>query len=57
MGSSEGFECKACGTKFASASELAEHGKTHTGVEINYHAGHEHFTCDACGTVFTVKKS
>lgn len=52
MESSERFECKACGTKFASASSLAEHGKSHAGAETNEHAGHEHFTCNACGTVF-----
>lgn len=52
MGTSKEFECKACGTRFASAEELAAHGKMHTGEAADDHSGHEHFTCNACGTVF-----
>lgn len=52
MNTNEGFECKACGTRFASADELAQHGKQHAGMEADDHAGHEHFTCGACGTAF-----
>lgn len=52
MESSEGFECKACGIKFASASELVEHGKMHAGMKTDDHTGHEHFACNACGATF-----
>lgn len=48
MESSGNFECGACGAKFSSKDELAEHGKMHA----EDHSGHEHFTCNACGTVF-----
>lgn len=52
MGSSEGFECKACGIKFASANALAEHEKMHADMKANDDTAHEHFACNACGATF-----
>lgn len=48
------FKCDACGAKFKTESELAEHGKTHAegAAKHGEHGGHEHYECDVCKEFF-----